>query len=479
MPRIINQTALNASTIDILNVIRANGSLNYQNLVPAVETERDIPAVGEAILGNPGLANEFINSLINRIGLVMAESATFNNPYRVLKRGKLEFGESVEDIFVGIAKVLHYSAEKAASREMKRYLPDVKALFHLVNWKVLYPLTVEREQLELAFLSLDGVTDMINKLVEGIYTAAEYDEFLLFKYMLIKAANEGAFKSISVGDGTDPTVAAKRFRGTSNRMTFMLNEYNAAGVKNSAPKDRQVIFMDSDFNADFDVDVLAKAFNMDKADFMGRLFLIDDWTEFDNARWEEIRAESDGLEEVTDAELSFMASVKAILLDERFFQVYDKLNEMTEDRVAAGLYWNYFYHTWKIVSWSPFANAAIFVTSGSSALTQIDSLTFTVTNVSNMAGGLLIGLDLTAASASGSAVVGFRDYEFVQNSDLMTAGVAVQKYGAIMAPVNGTAEDTEVSKLTVTVNGQTLVNASTDALDELAVGDTITFTTGA
>ena len=45
-----------------------------------------------------------------------------------------------------------------------------------------------------------------------------------------------------------------------------------------------VIFMDADFNAEFDVDVLSAAFNMEKADFMGRLFLIDDFTSFDNER---------------------------------------------------------------------------------------------------------------------------------------------------------------------------------------------------
>ena len=43
MPRRIANSTLNASTIDILNVIRTNASLEYQSLVPTVEQATDIP----------------------------------------------------------------------------------------------------------------------------------------------------------------------------------------------------------------------------------------------------------------------------------------------------------------------------------------------------------------------------------------------------------------------------------------------------
>ena len=44
-----------------------------------------------------------------------------------------------------------------------------------------------------------------------------------------------------------------------------------------------------------------------------------------------------------------------------WFQIYDNNNKFTEKYNAAGLYWNYFYHTWKVISWSPFANAVAFM----------------------------------------------------------------------------------------------------------------------
>lgn len=96
MPSRIAISNLNASTIDILNVIRQNASYEYQSLVPEVAKATDIPKVGEVLYGYPALANQFINALVNRIALVRVNSATFNNAYAELKKGYLEFGERLK-----------------------------------------------------------------------------------------------------------------------------------------------------------------------------------------------------------------------------------------------------------------------------------------------------------------------------------------------------------------------------------------------
>ena len=113
MPKRIALTNLNGRTIDILNVIRANASYAYQSEVPTLSDANGIPAVGEVLYGNPTLCNEFINALVNRIALVVVNSAVFNNPFVMLKKGYLEFGESVEEIFVKIAKVQEFSLERS------------------------------------------------------------------------------------------------------------------------------------------------------------------------------------------------------------------------------------------------------------------------------------------------------------------------------------------------------------------------------
>lgn len=363
MPKRIAVSQLNASTIDILNTIRQNASQQYQDSIPEITYANEIPRVGEVLYGYPALANEFVSALVNRIAFVSLTSATFNNAYKELKKGYIEFGETVEEVFTDIINAIAYSAEKAEARELKRYLPNVRTAFHAMNWKVLYPITIQREHLRQAFISERGVLDLIADIVDRVYTSNEYDEFLLFKYMIIKGVCHGKIAPIAVNTAQDMKNGGVAFRATSNKFLFMSNAYNEAGVRTTTPIERQYIFMDADFNASYDVNVLAGAFNMDKATFIGHLKLIDNWTTFDSDRFALIQAESDMLEPVTEDELATMADVKAVLIDERWFQIYDNLNVMTEKEIASGLYWNYFYHVWKTISNSPFSNAVAFIES--------------------------------------------------------------------------------------------------------------------
>lgn len=466
--RIANST-LNASTIDILNVIRQNASYEYQQSVPVVSKATDIPKVGEVICGTPALANQFINALVNRIALVRVQSATFNNPYSRLKKGYLEFGETVEDIFVAISKVVEYDPEKAKAREFQRTIPDVKSAFYVMNWRTMYPVTIQDADLQRAFLSMGGVQDLIAKIVDSVYTAAEYDEFLLFKYLLIKAIAHGQMYPQKISDGTDLKADGVQYRGKSNLLTFMKSDFNEAGVLTTTPKDRQIIFMDAEYNASYDVNVLASAFNMDKAQFMGSLNLIDDWTSFDNARFEVIRENSDGIEEVTADELALLKDVKAVLVDEEWFQVYDNLTKFTEQYASSGLYWNYFYHTWKTVAHSPFANAIVFVSS-TATTTLPNKITVEITEkqVNDDATVMTLTPNFEGASLEPQNV------HFVQTEQLTTEGIAMHQYGALLVPTSKVA--TQIV-LEATINGKTYTNSSVKLVPSTAeIGNTIELT---
>lgn len=463
MPKRIALSTLNASTLDILNVIRQNASYEYQQSVPVVTQATDIPKVGEILYGTPAFANQFINALVNRIALYRIKSATFNNPYARFKKGYLEFGETVEEVFVNLIKPLEFSAEKGEAREHKRYLPDVKSAFHVMNWRVLYPVTIQDDDLKMAFLSIDGVRELISKIVDSVYRSAEYDEYLLFKYLIIKAVSHGKMYPVAI-DASDDKNAAVAFRGTSNKMQFLRSEYNATGVLNNAPKERQSIFMSAEYNAQFDVNVLASAFNMDKAEFMGKLELIDDWTSFDNDRFEIIRANSDGLEAVSATELALMADVLAVLVDEEWFQVYDNENKMTEQYTASGLYWNYFYHVWKTISSSPFHDAVVFV-KNTASISAPASITFKVADLEKSGDATIF--TLVPNSNSPALVAG--NYAFVQTEDCVDEMVAVHPYGGFtLGKSTTTSFDAEVDCM-----GQPYVATITVA--NVAVGATITF----
>ena len=475
------KTSLQGRTIDILNIIRNNASAEYQADIPVISDVSDIPAVGQSICGNPSRSNEFINALINRIALVVAESAIFKNPYEVLKKGYLEFGESVEEIFIEMAKVQEYSAEKAADREFKRNTPDVKSVFHLMNWKVMYPVTIQKEELKRAFLSASGVEELITRVVDSIYTAAAYDEYLLVKYLLIKGAARGQMAQIGIS-GADLESFGATFRGLSNKFTFPSVNYNFAGVRNSCPREFQYIIMDSGFNAYYDVAVLASAFNMDKAEFQGKLLLIDDFTTFDNDRWAEIVANSDMVEEVTAEDLAITTNLVAVMADQRYFQIYDDVSEMAETKVSSGLYWNYFYHNWKIVGVSPFANiVAIFA----DTVSNVTTMTFTITGIVK---GDESKIYLLEQVTQDSAAMDQR-FKFIQSEDLTEAGIAVNSYGAITVPADFDDTTTPAITLELEVQGasakvvlegvlQLALEAGTAPDPDIpaaVVGDTITF----
>ena len=246
----------------------------------------------------------------------------------------------------------------------------------------------------------------------------------------------------------------------------------------ATPKADQVIFMDSDYNAAYDVSVLSAAFNMDKAEFMGKLYLIDDFTSFDNDRFDVIRANSDMIESVTDDELALMANVKAVLLDKEWFQVYDNNIKFTEKYVASGMYWNYFLNVWKTISYSPFSNAIVFV-DNSATIAPPSSITLTVSEISKTGNAAVYTL-----VPSDSATLRDMSLEFIEDSTSVAAGIAVHPYGAVIIPVvasPGTQPSyTAKAKIgTKTYTASSAVYVDTDDTpttghNATAVGDTIT-----
>lgn len=462
----VDVTTLQSSSIDIINTIRQNASEQYQSQVPAITKADEIPKVGDVLMGYPVLANQFLSELMNRIALVLVKSSTFNNPYAELKKGYLDYGETVEEVFVELAKAREFSVEKAAARELRRTVPDVRTAFHCLNWQVQYPITIQRNDLRKAFLSAEGVYSLIDKIVQSLYTANNYDEFLLFKYLLIKGVNKGYIKPTTLTADTT-NAAAIAFRATSNMLTFLKTDFNNRGVHTSTPRNDQFIFMDATYNAQYDVNELAAAFNMDKADFMGHLLLMDDWTTFDNERFSTIIANTDMIETVTAAELAVMANVKAITVDREWFQFYDNSIIFDDQKVAAGNYWNYFLNVEKTVSWSPFSNAVAFFAPTASVAEPTD-ITVEITGKSISEDATVLTLEASQESKTWSSA-----YQFVQTSALTTAGIAVHPYGAVIIPASQSA-----TSIALELNLQgTPFYAQTNITSASAVGATVSMKT--
>ena len=364
-----NYTITNVS-VDVLNAIRNEADTSYKNYVPIATPDADsIRKIGAVIMDSPDLRNQFVTALVNRIGRVLVMSKMYDNPLKVLKKGVLEFGEVIENVFIELAKPFQYNPAEAVGNVFKRENPDVRVAFHVMNYQKFYKDTIDDKQLSLAFLTWDGVTDFINRIINTMYTAAEYDEFLVTKYMIAREILNGRIGQI--GTFSTNKAAVTSARAVSNKFTFMSPNYNIAGVRTHTPKDRQYIIMTADFEAETDVDVLAAAFNMDKAEFYGRRLVIDGFDQLDSVRLNELLGAEKAVPadpgnvgytknfvEFTDAELTLLGGVKFVIVDEDYFMIYDNFIEFVSLRNPEGVSWNYWLHTWKTFSVNPFGQAA-------------------------------------------------------------------------------------------------------------------------
>ena len=439
MPTQPKSKKLAANTVDILNVIRNNATHNYRDYVPeATEDIDSIRAIGNIIMSMPNLQNEFLSALVNRIAMVIITSKSYENPWRFFKKGLLEYGETVEDVFVNLAKVHSFDQHTAESEVFKREKPDVRAAFHTMNYQKFYKVTVSDRELRQAFLSLDGVTDLIAKIVESVYTSANYDEFLVMKYMLAQAILDGRLyvEEIAQVSAANMKSIASTLKSVSNKLEFMSNKYNIAGVMTHTTKTDQYLLVDADFDATMDVEVLASAFNMTKAEFLGNRVLCDSFGDLDTDRLAEIFADDDTYVELTDAQIAALKAIPAVLVDNNFFMIFDNMFEFTENYNGEGLYWNYFYHTWKTFSMSPFANSIVFV-AGEPSITSVTVSPATATSGK----GQKLNLDAVVVTANFAP----QSVIWTVDSTAKAAGVTINIYGELSIPA-----DADVASITVT-----------------------------
>lgn len=350
-----------ANGANVLNVIRQNATAVYQDRIPEATAE-NLHEVGDAILTYEAQANEFVNALVNRIGLVILNNRMATNPLAALKKGRLAVGETIEEIYIDVIKAQTYDPRAAQDTLFKRHLPNVSSVFHSVDSQLNYPLTISNEQLRKAFMSYDSLDRFIAGLVDSMYKSATLDEFIQMKQLISEWNNNGRFIVEPIAPVTDAASAREamiKIKAVSDGMTIFNNQMNYAGVWTSTPKDEQYLITTPDFNARMDVDVLAAAFHMDKAEFAGHVIVVDNIGDLGD----------DGIE--------------AILVDKNWYQVYDYLRTFKTAYNGEGLYWNYFYHVWMVYSLSPFANAVAFGT----ATPTVTAVTVTPTAATVKAGG--------------------------------------------------------------------------------------------
>lgn len=163
------------NSYDIINAIRNSASDNFQRYVPLANMD-NVAEVGQGILINQTLQNEFITSLVERIGLVVVKRASLTNHLKKFKKGMMPQGRTIEEIFVDITKEKKYDPENAEETVFKREIPNVKTLFHERNRQGRYDQTIQDESLRSAFVSWGTFENFLSGIISAIYNSAEVNK---------------------------------------------------------------------------------------------------------------------------------------------------------------------------------------------------------------------------------------------------------------------------------------------------------------
>lgn len=343
---------LAASNVDIFNAVRNSASLEYQQRIPDA-TKGNIQQSFENLLNYKPAMNEFVDTLVNRIGMVVYKSKVWDNPLAQFNRGMLNYGDTVEEIATDLIKAKRYDPNVCYEDVFKCSKPDVWTNFHKVNRQDMYELTLNQSLLRRAFTNDTGLSELINSLMTTPTTSDNWDTYLIAKQLFAEYARKDGYYKVNVPDISKATTQAQKrdmaleitekVRSMAGKMRFISTEYNAAGVPTFTNKADLILFVTPDFSAMLDVNVIAFAFNASAADINLRVIEIDDF----------------GID-----------GAQAILCDKDFLMIMDTLYDTESIRNPKALSWNYFMHHWSLNSVSRFVNAVLFTTEPGTTITK-------------------------------------------------------------------------------------------------------------
>ena len=333
--------------INILNTIRDNASAEYQQRVPEA-TRNNIESVQAAMtdMNNAMVANEFMSSLLNLLVLEVIHNRSFENPLKMLKKGNKPLGDTVEEIYTNFIKADVYNQTGEAL--LQRKLPDTKTVWHRMNRQDMYKITVNEESLRKAFASWEKLDTYVASIINTLYNSSEWDEFIITKRLFKEAIDNNALVQVEIPDPLKGEAEGKEFikavKTVSGAMPYPSKEFNGYLTAQSTDdkpivtltrKSEQVLILSNAVNVGVNIDVLASIFNMSVAEFNDtRKIVIDEFP---------------------------VENMRAALVDEAFFQIYDDLLTFRSFENPEGLYRNYYFHVWQTVAYSPLVNAVAFV----------------------------------------------------------------------------------------------------------------------
>lgn len=337
----------------------------------------------------PNVLNSFINTLTNKVTKSLIYSKIFSNPLKELKKGALEFGDSIEELFVQMAMAKNFGENWEGSTTpeadlIRKLKPKVTAMYIKINMDKKYKTTVMDKQLRKAFLNQNGLSNLVMQIVGSITSQAEYQEFMYTKKnmnLLVESAQNWEIDedhktesngSIPIGTvvkqtpyivkSTDTKNMVKDIREVTGYMKFPSTKFNLAKELNWCDPSSLILMTTPSVIADLDVNVLASAFNVSMADLQTRTILVDEMPTgiFKKSDTELVDKQPTVLSSGNTVVKDATKVPKAILFDKDLLQIWDTYQGAGTFYNPEGEYTNHFANREGIFAICTFANMAIF-----------------------------------------------------------------------------------------------------------------------
>lgn len=319
----------------------------WEGLLPKV-TNTNIKEFGKVMMEYTPIMNRFINQLVNVWALQKIDKMYFTSPFSFAKRGKLEYGETIESIWVKIAAAHSYCSDTDDWAMLKQEKPNIAVAFMNRNREEFFKQTINRQMLMSAFQSEGSLGKFVDNVINSMYTGNEVSEMLYAQAAIVSALDNGYVKLVHADDPVDEQSAKDfltKMRIVSNNLMFPSENYNAAGVLNTTARENQRVFITPKADAVTSVQALAYAFHMDEASILGRVTVIP--------------------------EIPGHPEILAIVADDAWLNIYDQFFETADFFNGEKFYWNYWLHVWQIYFTSPFHNAVALTTDVVQDYTQV------------------------------------------------------------------------------------------------------------
>ena len=372
---------MNEGLVTSLNALRemsVSGSSIYHQYIPVIDENTAISTLAEPILTVPAVANDFMSMLVNRIVYTQFETKLYNNPLKILEGDRIPLGYAGQEIFTNPAKGRKYNVNDFAGL-LQKYEADTKVQYMTLNYDLQYPVTVTRHDLKKAFTSWTDLDRFIDQLSNSLYNGAYIKQFQYTKNLVGSAYSYGGVQVQTVSAISSEATAKAFVKAARNIfLGFQVpsTSYNAWAMAGgygdpittwSNPEDI-VILLRNDVRTEIDVDVLASAFNMDKATLMGNTLAVDNFDVYDD----------DGVKRFDGS------AILALIADKSWFRIKEQDMYLDEFYNANNRTWQYYLNDTRMYQYSLFANAVCLATALPSI--SITALSFGANLVSTTVG---------------------------------------------------------------------------------------------